>query len=251
MGDFWKGRTVLLTGATRGIGAAMAGELAARGATVLAVARNPAALDDLARRLGPCCDVLEADLADPEIAHGVSNWVRDMYPTCSVLINNAAVMRYPRLTDGGDHHEDIAEEVQINAVAPMQLAVGLLPVLARNGGARIVNVTSGLAVAPKADAPVYCATKAAMRSFTRALRYQAEDAGLDIAVSEALLPVVDTTLSRGAPERKMPPAEAALAILAGAERGQPEIWIGKARLLRHVMRLSPALAHGIMRRMEA
>ncbi|WP_417723067.1 SDR family oxidoreductase [Salipiger sp.] len=251
MTGFWDGRKVLLTGATRGIGAVMAGELAARGATVLAVARNPARLEDLARRLGPACDVLEADLADPDIPRGVVNWVRDQHPECSVVINNAAVMRYPRLVREGDHFDGIDEEVRINAVAPMQIGVGLLPTLAQRPGARIVNVTSGLAVAPKADAPIYCATKAAMRSFTRTLRYQVEDAGLDIGICEALLPVVDTTLSKGAPERKMPPDEAARAILAGAAAGQQEIWIGKTRLLKRIMRLSPALAHGIMRRMEA
>lgn len=250
MERYWNGRKVLLTGATRGIGREMSRQLTAMGAEVLAVARNPAALDELLRQ-GDCVDVLEADLADAEIPRGVVNWVGDAHPDCSVVINNAAVMRYPVLTDGTQHGEGVAEEVQVNLVAPMLIAVGLLPVLGAQAGARVVNVTSGLAVAPKADAPVYCATKAAMRSFTRSLRYQVEDAGLGIGLSEALLPVVDTTLSRGAPERKMSPADAATAILEGVARGRREIWIGKARLLRRLMWLSPALGHGIMRRMQA
>ncbi|MBE9636074.1 SDR family oxidoreductase [Salipiger mangrovisoli] len=251
MSGYWNGRKVLLTGATRGIGRAMAEQLMAEGATVLGVARNFAALDEMTRRLGPRFDGLEADLGDPEIPRGVVNWVADMHPDCSVLINNAAVMSYPLLTDGGNHDVGIEEEVQINLIAPVQIATALLPRLAAQRDSRIVNVTSGLAVAPKTDAPVYCATKAAMRSFTRSLRYQAEDARMAIGICEALLPAVNTTLSRGRAERKMPAPEAAAAILRGAAAGTPEIWIGKTRLLRRVMRLSPALGHVIMRRIEA
>ncbi|ANT60137.1 hypothetical protein AYJ57_07025 [Salipiger sp. CCB-MM3] len=251
MSAYWKGRKVLLTGATRGIGRAMAETLVAEGATVLGVARNTAALEEMTRRLGPRFDGLEADLGDPEIPRGVVNWVADAHPDCSVLINNAAVMSHPLLTDSGNHDVGIEEEVQINMIAPMQIATALLPRLAAQKGARIVNVTSGLAVAPKTDAPIYCATKAGMRSFTRSLRYQAEDAGLHIGICEALLPAVNTSLSRGRAERKMPAPEAAAAILAGAEAGKAEIWIGKTKLLRRVMRLSPALAHGLMRRIEA
>ncbi|MCA0995251.1 SDR family oxidoreductase [Alloyangia pacifica] len=251
MSAYWKGRKVLLTGATRGIGRAMAETLVAEGATVLGVARNTAALEEMTCRLGPRFDGLEADLGDPEIPRGVVNWVADAHPDCSVLINNAAVMSYPLLTDGSNHDVGIEEEVQINMIAPMQIATALLPRLAAQKGARIVNVTSGLAVAPKTDAPIYCATKAGMRSFTRSLRYQAEDAGLHIGICEALLPAVNTLLSRGRAERKMPAPEAAAAILAGTEAGKAEIWIGKTKLLRRVMRLSPALAHGLMRRIKA
>jgi uncharacterized oxidoreductase len=245
------GKTVLVTGATRGIGRAMVKDIGARGGKVLAVARDAGALTAL-QAAEPCVTgVLEADLAEPDIALGVVNWIADQHPTCAGLINNAAVMRYPILTDQKNHAAGIADEVQINTIAPMQLAVGLLPILAKQPGAFIVNVTSGLGIAPKAEAPIYCATKAAMRSFTRTLRYQIEDAGFDIAVYEAVLPVVDTTLSRGRPERKMPPAVAAKAILDGLSTEEPEIYIGKARLLPRLMRVSPALTHRIMRRMQA
>ena len=251
MTGYWTGRKVLLTGATRGIGRAMAEQLVAEGATVLGVARNVVALDGMTRRLGPRFDGLEADLGDPEIPRGVVNWAADVHPDCSVLINNAAVMSYPLLADGGNHYAGIEEEVRINLIAPMQIATALLPRLAARSGARIINVTSGLAVAPKTDAPIYCATKAGMRSFTRSLRYQAEDAELRIGICEALLPAMNTSLSRGRAEHKMAAREAAAAILAGAEAGKPEIWIGKTRLLRRVMRLSSALGHLIMRRIEA
>jgi uncharacterized oxidoreductase len=246
----WTGRTVLLTGATRGIGAAMCGQLRKAGATVLAVARDGRALTRLAEENPGTVHVLEADLADPAMPRAVARWVTDAHPRCDTLINNAAVMRFPVLTEGGENHLDaIAEEITIDLTAPLQIATALLPVLAANGPARLVNVSSGLGVAPKTDAPVYCAAKAGLRSFTRTLRYQVEDAGLPITVSEAVLPAVDTTLSRGDSAGKMTPEDCARAILAGTAAGQPEIWIGKARTLRWVMRLSPSLAHRIMRRM--
>lgn len=251
---FFHARTVLLTGATRGIGADMLSLLIADGATVLAVGRDQAALDMLEAAHPGKVHGLAADLADPAMWGAIVNWVADQHPQCDTLINNAAIMLYPEFF-GADapHLPDIATEIAINLTAPISLSVAMLPVLTR--AARpvicpvICNVTSGLAIAPKTDAPVYCATKAGLRSFTKTLRYQAQDADSALQVSEALLPVVDTSLSRGDPARKMAPRDVARAILDGIARGEDEIWIGKARALRVVHAASPRLADRIMRRM--
>jgi uncharacterized oxidoreductase len=127
------------------------------------------------------------------------------------------------------------------------LSAGLLPLLARQPSAALVNVTSGLALAPKRSAPVYCATKAAVRSFTRALRYQCEDGGLAVRVIEAIPPLVDTPMTAGRGRGKLSPERCAAEILAGVRRGAAEIPIGRTRLLRGLQRLSPALAYRIMR----
>ena len=242
------GRTVLITGATRGIGREMTEQLIAHGATVLAVARDEDSLQALARAHPGRAHILAADLGAPEMPGAVANWVAAEHPDCSVLINNAAIMVHTRLTDAPrSHGSEIAQEIAVNLAAPIRLSAEMLPVLTRQPDAAIVNVSSGLGVAPIANAAVYCATKAALRSFTKTLRYQCEDAGAPLLVSDAIMTLVDTELSHGDPDKKMPPERAAAEVLTGLEAGQREIWVGNTRLLRALWRLSPALAERVMR----
>lgn len=238
-------RKILLTGATRGIGRQMLDILCENGAHVLAVARSETALVQLERAYPGQVSTLAADLSEPDMPRAIAHWVADQHPDCSVLINNAAIMIHTDLTDGAARHEEAIErEVEVNLIAPMQLAVLMMPVLRRQRTAAIVNVTSGLAISPIANAAVYCATKAGLRQFSKALRAQC--AGSGITVHEAVMTLVDTSLSLGDPAGKLPPRAAAQAVLRGVEAGQSEIWIERTRLLRLVWRLSPALADRIM-----
>lgn len=244
----FKGRVILLTGATRGIGAEILEQLVSQGATVLAVARDDTTLKTLEARHPSQVHTLAADLADPDMARAIARWVRAEHPTCSVLINNAAVMTHTRyLPFDPAHAKAIDHEITINLSAPIRLCVAMLPVLDQAQGAAICNVTSGLAIAPRTNAATYCATKAGLRSFTRALRYQIEDAVQNIVVSEAIMTLVDTSLSEGDPEKKLSPAKAAAEVLAGIRDGKREIWVERTKLLRIVNRLSPALAARILR----
>lgn len=241
-------RTVLLTGATRGIGQAALKQLLDKGATVLTVARDEAALTRLEQIAPGRVHTLAADLGDPEMPRAVANWVADEHPDCSVLINNAAMMVHTRLTDPpADRIDQMEPEVAINLTAPMALCTAMLPVLSQHPLAAIANVTSGLALAPIPNAAVYCATKAGLRSFTRTLRYQCEDARHTIQISEVIMTLVNTSLSQGDPTTKMAPEQAAAEMLAGIEAGQREIGIGKVRLLQRIMRFSPTLGYRIMR----
>lgn len=244
--DF-SGRKVLLTGATRGIGRKMAGKLVARGAHVLAVARDAALLEKLERKYPGAVTAHRADLAAADDVRSLADWVGAEHRDCSVLINNAAIMNHFELTTLFEtRFEEIAREIRINLTAPLQLAVELLPVLGAQSSAAIVNVTTGLAIAPKRSAAVYCATKAGLRSFTRSLRDQCRHEALPVLVSDAIMTLVDTELSSAA-ARKYPPDRAAEDVLAGIERGRDEIWVEKTKLLRVVHRISPSLAYRIMR----
>jgi uncharacterized oxidoreductase len=142
-----------------------------------------------------------------------------------------------------------AIEVVTNLIAPMQITAAFLAQLTEGQTSAVVNVTSGLALAPKRTAPVYCATKAALRTFTLAVGYQAADAGSNVLVAEALLPLVDTpmTTGRGSSSRKMTPGAVADAILRGIEQDRTEIRIGAARALPLVLRVSKRIGLKILR----
>ncbi|MGI3170186.1 SDR family NAD(P)-dependent oxidoreductase [Pseudooceanicola sp. C21-150M6] len=243
------GRKVVLTGATRGIGACMAQQLIDGGAHLVLPVRSPKALGPLLDRHAAQITILQTDLSDPAEVLQLAGRIATDHPDCAGLINNAAVMVHTLYTGRDPALDRIAPEVALNLTAPMILSARLLPVLARQSGAFLCNVTSGLALSAKTEAAVYSGTKAGLRNFTRGLRNQVRQAGWDITVTEALLPVVDTTLSSGGPEGKMPPEVAARHILSGIGRQETETFIGKARLLAAILRASPALGHRMMARM--
>lgn len=235
------GKSVLLTGGSAGIGRELARLLKSKGAKVAVTGRNR---DRLAAMREEGFETIEADLSS---AHGVDGLIADLGKReIDILINNAG--------QGVDH--DFREElpdadaadacIYANLDAPIRLITALVPALGRRPEAAIVNVTSGLAIAPRAGGPVYCATKAGLRSYSMALREQLKQT--NIQVIEALPPVVDTQMTAGRQIRKMPPQECAAQILDAIESDATEANVGQVKLLRWVYSLSPALARRIMLR---
>ena len=233
------GKTVLVTGATDGIGAQIARQLRNKGATVIGQGRTPARVA-AARADG--FEIVEADLSLPQ---GVETLISAMAGRqIDVLVNNAGAGVDHDFRDGQPDAAAADRTIFLNLDAPIHLITALMPGLKARPEAMIVNVTSGLAIAPRAGGPVYCATKAALRSYTQALRAQL--AGTGVHVVEALPPVVDTQLTAGRGNRKMPAAECARQIVDGMERNVTEINIGLVKVLQVVNSVSPALARRIM-----
>lgn len=242
------GRTVLLTGAARGIGQALLAELVERKVErVLVVGREVAQLRALEQQFS-CVEAHQTDLSDQAQLDGLLTRVAGL-PHLSVLINNAGSQRLTDLMnpEADGYRYAVAAEMITNFSAPVQLCVSLLPQLLQQPSAMIVNVTSGLALAPKQSAPVYCATKAALRSFTKSLRYQAHARAPHIRIVEALPPLVDTNMTKGRGSRKMSAEACAAEIADGMVRGLETIYVGKAKLLRVIHGLSPSLADRLMR----
>lgn len=235
------GKTVLLTGGSAGIGREIARQLKAKGAQVILTGRDPARLEAMA---GEGFETIAADLSS---AAGVDALVAALSEReIDILINNAglgvahdvrAAMPDPDAADGC---------LYANLAAPVRLITALLPRLRARPEAAIVNVTSGLAIAPNTASAVYCASKAGLRSYTMSLRSQL--AGEPIAVIEALPPVVDTQMTADRKTSKMPPEECARQIIAALEQGRDEANVGMVKVLRAVYSLSPALARAVMRR---
>ena len=235
------GKTILLTGGTDGIGKELAHQLRAKGATVIVTGRNA---ERIAAAKADGFEVIAADLSLPKGVDAVIDGIGNRAP--DILINNAGA--------GSDHDfreaaPDLADNdscIFLNLNAPIHLIARMLPSLRARPEAMIVNVTSGLAIAPRAGGPVYCATKAALRSYTQALRVQL--AGTKVHVLEALPPVVETKLTAGRGSKKMAPAECARQIVFAMERNADEANVGMVKLLQLVHSMSPALARKIMLR---
>ena len=233
------GKTILLTGGTDGIGRELAGQLKAKGATVIVTGRTPERIE-AAKAAG--YEVIAAELSSQAGVDAVLAAVKDL--DVDILINNAGV--------GSDHDfreaaPDLADNdrcIWLNLNAPVHLITHLMDGLKARPEAMIVNTTSGLAVAPRAGGPIYCATKAGLRSYTLALREQLK--GTNIHVLEVLPPVVETKMTAGRGSKKMSPQDCAAQIVDAMESNATEANVGMVKLLRFVYSISPALARRIM-----
>ncbi|MEL7320010.1 MAG: SDR family NAD(P)-dependent oxidoreductase [Pseudomonadota bacterium] len=229
------GKTVLLTGGTNGIGREMALQMKAKGAEVITTGRNP---ERVAATREAGFEVIEADLSD---APGTDALIAALKGrSIDVLINNAG-----QLVDHDFRKEapdpDVSDTaIYANLSAPIRLIVGLMETLRARPEAAIVNVTSGLAIAPAARTPVYCATKAGLRFYTLALRAQLKDT--NVHVIEALPPVVDTQMNDGTDAKKMSPQECARQIVVAIEKNADEANIGMTKALRVMEGIHPSLA---------
>lgn len=233
------GKTALVTGGTDGIGLRLARALRDAGAKVTVTGRTPARIV-AAQAEG--FEVLAVDLAGMD---GVAGLLAAFAGRpLDILVNNAGMSATHDYRQAAPVAEDDERMLWLNLHAPIRLIAGFMPTLRDRPEAMIVNVTSGLAIAPSAGAAVYCATKAALRSYTQSLRAQL--AGTPIHVLEALPPVVDTAMTATRTERKLSPEACARQIVSAMQRNADEANVGMVRTLALVHALAPWLARRIM-----
>ena len=160
-----EGKTVLLTGATGGLGRAMAQALAERGATLVLSSRKPEELDALALKLpGEGHRRIVSDLADPGAAEALAAEAGDV----DVVIANAGLGANASIEEFSG--EEIAGVVTVNLEAPIRLVRALVPAMRERGSGHIVLVSSLAGKAATARTALYTATKAGLRGFALALR---------------------------------------------------------------------------------
>lgn len=236
------GKTIVLTGATSGIGKEMARMLAPSN-KVIAVGRDRSKLDELANELG--VETVCADLSDSTDVEQAADLIVKRFPCVDLLINNAAVQYVPRFLDDSFSYELIQREIQINFTSICQLTYLLLPALLQGSPSIILNVNSGLGLAPKTSSAIYCGTKGALNLLSLSLGYQLEDKG--IKVLQAFLPLVDTPMTQGRGTGKVTPSYAAEKIIHGIEKERSANDIGKVPILRMLLRVWPRLGLKIMK----
>lgn len=193
---------------------------------------------------------LQTDLGDPKaVAAAIERINQTHSEGIDGLINCGAVQFLPKFTDRDFEPETIANEIAINFTSPAELIAGLLGGMRKRTEAFVLNVNSGLGIVPKAESAVYCATKAGLDNLTRGLRAQL--AGTNVSMQQTFLPLVDTPMTKGRGTGKITSASVADQIIRQIESGEPDLDIGKVKLLRVVNRIAPFLAHRIMQKGDA
>ena len=186
------GNTILITGGNSGIGRGLAEAFHARGNQVVIVGRNQETLREVADA-NAGMKFLQADVADASSTRELARQVEAQFPELNVLINNAGIMQQENVRENPADALEIAEKtIDINLLGPIRLTAQLLPLLQKQPAATLMTVTSGLAYVPLFLDPTYCASKAAIHSYTQALRYQLKETSVQVV--ELVPPYVATTL---------------------------------------------------------
>jgi uncharacterized oxidoreductase len=236
-----KNNVVLITGGATGIGFSLAEAFVKAGNMVIICGRRQNRLEEAKRKL-PRIQIRACDVSKETERKALFDWIKDNFKDFNILINNAGIQRMVDLKNGTRDLAGAQSEIATNLVAPIYLAAHFIPLLMKNKEAAIINVSSGLAFVPLAVMPVYCATKAAVHSFTLSLRHQLKDTS--IKVFEVVPPMVDTELGKGSVEeeagnRGIPPAEVAKAVMSALGKDNYEIVVGEAKGLVEGSRTNP------------
>jgi uncharacterized oxidoreductase len=183
------GNTILITGGGSGIGRGLAEAFHSLGNQVIIAGRRQQMLDEtIAANPGMKSAVL--DIESPDAIRSFAAQLATDYPQLNAVIHNAGIMRPEDLQSC--EVSDAESIITTNLLGPIRLTAALLPQLLAQPKAVIMTVSSGLAFVPMAPTPTYCATKAAIHSYSQSLRYQLK--GTSVQVVELVPPYVQTEL---------------------------------------------------------
>jgi uncharacterized oxidoreductase len=236
------GNTILITGGATGIGLALAEAFLRKENEVIICGRREAKLTE-AKNKFPRLHTRRCDVAVAEGRKSLSDWAVDNFRSLNILINNAGIQKEIDFKKGTTDLLSGENEIEVNLQAPVHLSALFIPHLMKRREAAIVNISSGLGFVPLSIMPVYCATKAALHSFSLSLRHQLRNTS--IKVFEIIPPTTDTELDRGARDKRsqadrgIKPEVVAGAAIEALDRDDYETAVGQAQFLRDSSRKEP------------
>ena len=245
------GRTILLTGATGGLGHAIAQAFTARGARLVLTGRRPEVLESLASSL-PDAVVAPADLTDPASVRALA----EAHPAVDVVVANAAMPGSGRLESFTE--EQIDRVLDVNLRAPIVLSRLYLPSMRARGSGHFVFMSSLSGRAPVAGAALYAATKFGLRGFGASLRADLHGTGIGVSiVSPGFVHDAGMFAESGAELppgfRTVSPEQVADATISAVERDRGEVTVAplELRLGTALAAVAPDLASKVSNRLGA
>jgi uncharacterized oxidoreductase len=238
------GRTVLITGGSAGIGLAFALKFAEFGNHVIVTGRRQAILDQVKARY-PKLHTIQSDVADPAQIAALATRISTEFPKVDVLMNNAGISLYKNLADTAADLDSLTMELNVNAGGVIRMTSAFIDLLKANKGT-LINVSSGLAFVPLPCLPIYCATKAAIHSYTQSLRFQLEETGVEVI--ELMPPAVKTDMTADLRDDDgitlITTDELVKQSFEGLKAGTLEIRPGQSKQLAFMRRVAPNFING-------
>jgi uncharacterized oxidoreductase len=211
---------ILITGGASGIGLGLTERFIQEGNAVIICGRREALLKEVAKKfpgvITKICDLsMETDRIE------LYNWVAENHSDLNVLVNNAGIQNWMDISDN-EFYQKANDEITTNVIAPIHLTTLFTNLKSIN---TIINVTSALAFIPLSKVPVYCATKAFMRSFTLSVRHLLKPKGIEVI--EMIPPALNTDLgAKGLHDAYPPVSDFIEAVFQQMKEGKTELTFG-------------------------
>jgi NAD(P)-dependent dehydrogenase (short-subunit alcohol dehydrogenase family) len=191
-----QGKTILVTGAGRGLGHGVVRGLAGYGATVLGVARTEPELLELATTVGESGGLFEtyvADLSQPETVGRLATKIVERHGGVDSIVNNAAILRLiPFVALAA---ADFDETIEVNLLAPVRLIRAFLPAMRERGRGAIINVSSAAGIRPFANETDYCAAKYGLEGFSYSLAMELAPLNISVNLVSPGYPIKPTSVT--------------------------------------------------------
>jgi len=211
---------ILITGGASGIGLGLTERFLKENNTVIICGRRDDVLNEVQSKY-PSVITRVCDLTKEADRIELYNWIAAEHKDLNILVNNAGIQNWMKVTDP-DFSEKANAEININVVAPVHLASLFINL---NSLTTIINVTAGLAFVQLSKVPVYCATKAFLRSYTKSLRYQLKDRNIEVI--EMIPPALNTDLGgKGIHDSAPPVSDFIEAAFQQLKEGKTELTYG-------------------------